>query len=147
MYSSGTANLVKRSGNNEYTRLKKNLRSDWATGIENRKNGFHSESNSAWNPFFRFSSSRFLKNILKIPSNFPDPKFSDATAALPVGQANFKTLPWLSLAPPDGSGALPVVLRTSWVKSNRVGGAGRRLKNIQFCFSQKDSTKDKEIQF
>ena len=49
-----------------------------------------------------------------------------------VRQANFKTLPLLSLAPPDGSGDLPVVLRTSWVKPNRVGGAGRRLKNITF---------------
>ena len=32
--------------------------------------------------------------------------------------------------PPESLGALSVVIRTIWVKSNRLGGPGRRLKNI-----------------
>ena len=60
-------------------------------------------------PIFRiFEFSIFGKNILKIPINFPESKFSDATATARdraryaesrvYGQANFKTLPWLSLS-------------------------------------------------
>ena len=40
--------------------------------------------------------------------------------------ADFTTLLRMHRAPPDRSEAHSVVLRTSWDRSNRVGGAGRR---------------------
>ena len=39
---------------------------------------------------------------------------------------DFTTPPWMHRASPDRSEAHSVVLRTSWDRSNRVGGAGRR---------------------
>ena len=48
---------------------------------------------------------------------------------------DFTTLPRMNRAPPDRSEAHSVVLRTSWDRSNRLGGAGRRFKkmNLHVC--------------
>ena len=44
--------------------------------------------------------------------------------------ADFTTLLRMNHAPPDRSEAHSVVLRTSWDRSNRLGGARRRLKKL-----------------
>ena len=48
---------------------------------------------------------------------------------------DFTTLPRMHRAPPDRSEGHSVVLRTSWDRSNRLGGAGRRFKkmNLHVC--------------
>ena len=44
--------------------LKKFSRSDWVTGIENRKNGLKTVSNSAFNPFSDFFFSKKVRKYI-----------------------------------------------------------------------------------
>ena len=100
--------------------------------------------------FSDFRDLDFRKNILESANDFPDAKFRSRDRARPrpralrgiprmagLVAASAPRPPWMAAGP---RGSVCVVPRTSWVKSNRFGGAGRRLKNIHFSCSQKDST-------